>query len=494
MRAGGMACVQRRWRELREDGVSAGGPDAVIVGSGPNGLAAALTLARAGLAVEVYEGAQTAGGGCRSATTTTLPGFLHDVCSAVHPLLAASPFFAAEALADVVLKTPQIAFAHPLDGGRAAIVRGSVAETAAALGLDARAYRRLFAAPTRDAARIVPAVLAPMLTPPPHPLALAGFGLRGLLPINVLARAFHAEPARALLAGLGAHAMRPLSAPGTGAFALLLGMLAHAVGWPVVQGGSERVVDALVRELTAAGGQLHTGHWIEDLRELPRARVTLLDLAPTGLLALAGERLSARARRTLRGFRYGPGVFKLDWALAGPVPWQAPACRETPTLHLGGTLAEIARGESDVAVGRHPERPFCIAVQPCVADPTRAPQGKHTFYAYCHVPAGSSVDMSERIEAQIERFAPGFRERVLARHATNAVELERHNPNYIGGDINAGAATLRQTIFRPTVSLRPYRTPLPGVYLCSSSTPPGGGVHGMCGVGAARTVLHDLRA
>lgn len=466
-------------------------PDAVVVGSGPNGLAAALTLARAGLAVEVYEGAETPGGGCRT-EELTLPGFVHDVCSAVHPLLAASPFFVHATLTGVSLKTPEVAFAHPLDGGQAAAAMTSVEHTAAALGADAAAYRRLFKALVDDAEQIIPSVLGPLLSPPPHPFAMARFGLRGLWPVTTLSRRFETVPARALLAGLGAHSIRPLNAPGTGAFALLLGVLAHAVGWPVVEGGSARITDALICELTAAGGELHTGRWIADLDELPQARTTLLDLTPRRLLELTGRRLPARYSKALRRFQYGPGVFKMDWALDGPVPWEAELCRATPTLHIGGTFDEIARSESDVAAGRHCERPFCIAVQPCVVDPTRAPEGGHTFYAYCHVPAGSTVDMSERIEAQIERFAPGFRDRVLARNSVTAVETERHNPNYVGGDINSGAATLRQTIFRPTASLRPYRTPLAGVYLCSSSTPPGGGVHGMCGEGAARAALRDL--
>ena len=466
-------------------------PDAVVLGSGPNGLAAAVTLARKGLSVHVYEGAETPGGGCRTAELT-LPGFKHDVCSTVHPLLAASPFFTQTPLREVVLKTPPIAFAHPLDNGQAAIVEASLADTAATLGTDAAAYRSLFSVPVRDAAKIVPSVLAPLLAPPAHPLAMARFGLRGLLPVGILARRFEGEQARALLAGLGAHSMRPLNAPGTGAFALLLGMLAHYVGWPVVEGGSSRIVDALVGEIQAAGGQIHTGRFIKGLDELPPAKVRLLDVTPRQLLDLTGAKLPAGYAKAMRRFRYGPGIFKMDWALTGPVPWQAEQCRSTPTLHIGGSFHEIARSEAEVASGHHAERPFCIAVQPSVLDPTRAPQGKHTFYAYCHVPNGSTVDMSDRIETQIERFAPGFRDLILARNCLGALDTERHNPNYVGGDINSGAATLRQTIFRPTVALRPYKTPLPGVYLCSSSTPPGGGVHGMCGVGAAEAALREL--
>ncbi|HTA98015.1 MAG TPA: NAD(P)/FAD-dependent oxidoreductase [Solirubrobacteraceae bacterium] len=468
-----------------------GTPDAVVVGSGPNGFAAALTLARAGLAVHVYEGADTPGGGCRT-EELMLPGFAHDVCSTVHPLLAASPFFTEEPLDGLSLKTPEVAFAHPLDGGRAAAVSGSVEQTATTLGADAAAYRRLFAQLVKDTDAIVPSVLAPLLSPPAHPLAMARFGLLGLWPTTMLARRFKTAQGRALLAGLGAHSMRPLGAPGTGAFALLLGVLAHAVGWPVVEGGSVRIVDAMTAALENLGGQVHSGRWITDLQELPRAQSTLLDIAPRNLLELAGSRLPERYGKAMRRFKYGPGIFKMDWALDGPVPWQADICRSAPTLHIGGTFEEIARSEADVAARRHSERPFCIAVQPCVADPTRAPAGQHTFYAYCHVPPGSERDMSERIEAQIERFAPGFRDLILARHSVNAVETERHNPNYVGGDINSGAATLRQTVFRPAPSLHPYRTPIPGVYLCSSSTPPGGGVHGMCGQGAARAALGGL--
>ncbi len=465
--------------------------DAVVVGSGPNGLAGALTLARAGLTVEIFEGAAEAGGGCRT-EELTIPGFTHDVCSTVQPLLAASPFFRRTRLPGVTLRTPEIAFAHPLDGGRAAAVSASVQSTAASLQDDEGRYRRLFAPLVEDAEAIIPSVLAPLLSLPRHPLAMTRFGLPGLLPIDRLAGRFKTPEARALLAGLGAHAMRPLSAPGTSAFALLLGVLAHAVGWPVVQGGSARITDALLEEISAAGGGLHTGRWIADLDELPRAKVTLLDVTPRQLLEMAGGRLPARYRRALGRFRYGPGICKVDWALSGAVPWAAEACRGAPTVHLGGTLEEIARSEADVAAGRHSDHPFCISVQPCVVDPGRAPEGCQTFYAYCHVPAGSTVDMTERIEAQIERFAPGFRDLVLARNTVTAQQTAHHNPNYVGGDINGGAATLAQTIFRPTVSLRPYDTPLAGVYLCSSSTPPGGGVHGMCGDGAAHAALHGL--
>ncbi len=466
-------------------------PDAVVVGSGPNGLAAALTLARAGLKVAIYEGAETPGGGCRT-EELTLRGFRHDLCSSVHPLLAASPFFREDAPAGVSLRSSAVAFAHPLERGRAAAAAGSLEDTASALGRDMGAYRRLLEPLVANERSILSAILAPLLRVPEHPIALTRFGLRGLLPITVLARAFKTEEARALLAGLGAHAMQPLSALGTGAFALVLGMLAHTVGWPVIEGGSAQLTDAMLAELSAAGADLQTERKIESLDQLPRAPITMLDVSTRGLLELAGDRLPPRYSAALRRFRYGPGACKVDWALEGPVPWEAEICRRTPTLHLGGTFEEIARSESEVASGRHPARPFCIVVQACVVDPDRAPSGQHTLYAYCHVPAGSTTDMRERIEAQIERFAPGFRERVLAYRTTTAAELEAHNPNLVGGDLNTGAATLRQTVFRPVVSLNPYRTPLEGVFLCSASTPPGGGVHGMCGLQAARRALRDL--
>jgi phytoene dehydrogenase-like protein len=468
-------------------------PDAVVVGSGPNGLAAALTLARAGLVVDVFEGARTPGGGCRT-EELTLPGFHHDVCSAVHPLAAVSPFFRRSGLAarGVRLRTSKVAFAHPLDGGRAAAVTQSVEETARGLGRDAAAYQRLFAPLVRDAELTVPTVLSPLRSVPPHPVAVARYGLPGLLPAGVLARRFAGEEARALVAGAAAHSMLPLTAPLTSAFGLLLMMTAHHVGWPVVEGGSARIAGALVDELTSLGGQVVTGRWIGSLRDLPAVRAVLLDVSPRGLARLAGERLPRRTRRALGRFRYGPGVCKVDWALGGPVPWAAAACRDAVTLHLGGTFAEIASSESDVTAGRHPERPYCIVAQPGIVDPTRAPAGHQTLWAYCHVPAGSTVDMTERIEAQIERFAPGFRDLVLARSTVTAAQEERRNPNYVVGDINGGLPTLRQTLLRPTIRWRPYRTGLPGVYLCSASTPPGGGVHGMCGYGAAHAALADM--
>ena len=468
-------------------------PDAVIVGAGPNGLAAAVTLARAGLAVDVFEGAATPGGGCRT-EDLTLPGFHHDACSAVHPLAAASPFFLGTDLAarGVRLLTPKVAFAHPLDGGRAAAVSGSVDETAGGLGADAGAYRRLMAPLVRDSGAILPAVLAPLRSVPEHAVAVSRFGLHGVLPVSLLARRFETEEARAMLAGVAAHSMQPLSAPLTGGFGLLLTMLAHSAGWPVVEGGSARLVDALTAELASLGGQVVTGRWIRRLADLPQARAVLLDVTPRQFLQIAGDRLPGRYRRAMRRFRYGPGACKVDWALDGAVPWTAAACREAGTVHLGGTLAEVARSEADVAAGRHPDRPYCLVAQAGVVDPTRAPAGKHTLWAYCHVPSGSTVDMAGRIEAQIERFAPGFRDLVLARRVRTAAEMEQHNPNYIGGDINSGAGTLRQTVFRPASRWNPYRTALPGVYLCSASTPPGGGVHGMCGFGAARAALADL--
>jgi phytoene dehydrogenase-like protein len=468
--------------------------DAVVVGSGPNGLAAALTLARSGLAVQVLEGAQTPGGGCRT-EELTLPGFRHDVCSAVHPLAAASPFFAGNGLASggVKLLTPEVAFAHPLDGGRAGVVAGSVAVTARSLGRDARAYQRLLGPLVRDADHILPAFLGPLRSVPAHPLPVARFAVQGLQPAARLVRRFSTDEAQAIIGGASAHACLPLDAPVTGAYGMLFTVTAHSVGWPVIEGGSARLTDALVTELEALGGQVITGQWVGRLADLPTARVTLLDVTPRQLAALAGDRLPPRYLRALRRFRYGPGICKVDWALDGPVPWAAGAAREAGTVHLGGTFAEVARCEADVVAGRHPERPFCVVAQPCVVDPSRAPAGKHTLWAYCHVPAGSTVDMTERIEAQIERFAPGFRDRVIARSTRTATEIERHNPNYIGGDIAGGAATLWQTVFRPVVRWNEYRTPLAGVYLCSASTPPGAGVHGMCGAWAARTALADLR-
>ena len=474
--------------------MSSSGADAVVVGSGPNGLAAAVTLARAGLSVHVIEGAATPGGGCRT-EQLTLPGFWHDVCSAVHPLAGASPFFAGADLPGhgVRLLTPKVAFAHPLDGGRAGAVAGSVGETAAALGPGGRAYRRLLEPLVRDVPLTLPDILAPLgRSVPGHPLAMARFGLEGLLPASALSRRLRGEEARALLAGAAAHTMRPLTAPLTSAFGLLFLMIAHSVGWPLVEGGSGRIIDALVSELTALGGRVETGRWVQTLDSLPPARAVLLDVTPRQFVALAGGRLPARHRRALERFQYGPGVCKVDWALTGPVPWQAPPCREAGTVHVCGTFAEVARSESEVAAGRHPERPFCLVAQPGVVDPSRAPDGKQTLWGYCHVPSGSAVDMTGRIEAQIERFAPGFRDLILARSVRTAAEMESYNPNYIGGDIGGGAGTLRQTIFRPTLRWNPYRTGLPGVYLCSASTPPGGGVHGMCGAWAARTALADL--
>jgi phytoene dehydrogenase-like protein len=467
--------------------------DAVVVGSGPNGLAAAVTLAAAGLRVQVIEGAPTIGGGCRT-EELTLPGFRHDVCSAAHPLAVASPFFQRFGLTarGVTLAWPEVEFAHPLDGGRAAIVTRSVAETAAGLGADGRAYRRLLGPLTSHMDDVLEAILAPLRKPPAHPLAAANYGRRAILPAAAVARRWHGDEARAIMAGAAAHAMMPLTAVPTAGIGLMLVGLAHAVGWPVVAGGSARITDAMAAALVANGGRIETGRWVRSLAELPSARAILLDVSPRTLVRLAGDELPGRYRAALRRFRYGPGVCKVDFALSGPVPWTNAGCRRAGTLHLGGRFEQVAAAEAEVAAGKHPDRPYVLVVQPGVADPSRAPAGRQTLWTYCHVPSGSAIDMTDRIEAQIERFAPGFRDLVLAQSVRTAADEEGRNPNYVGGDISVGMQTLRQTIAGPVPRWNPYRTPARGVYLCSSSTPPVPGVHGRCGELAALTALRDV--
>ena len=465
--------------------------DAVVVGSGPNGLAAAITLAERGHSVRVYEAASTPGGGCRTAELTR-PGFAHDVCSTVHALARVSPWFREVGL-DVEFCEPSIAYAHPLDEGRAALLYPDVARTAAGLGVDGGAWRSLFEPLVRTADQIWPEILGPLRSVPRHPIALARFGLPGLLPATTFVRRrFATDEARALFIGAAAHSMRRLDAPLTTAFGLVLALSAHQVNWPVVRGGSGELVRALVARLESLGGSVTCDSPIRSLSQLPPARVRLLDVGPRQFVRLAGADLPARYRRALTRFPYGPGVFKLDWALSGPVPWTAPGGREAGTLHLGGTADEIARSEATVAAGRHPDDPYVLVVQPTLMDPSRAPAGQHVLWAYCHVPSGSTLDRTDAIERQIERFAPGFRDLILARSTRTAAEYEAYDANYVGGDINAGLATLRQSVLGPVARWSRYSTPIEGVYLCSSSTAPGGGVHGMSGHLAAREALRSL--
>jgi phytoene dehydrogenase-like protein len=467
--------------------------DAVVVGSGPNGLAAAVELARNGKRVAVLEGKSTIGGGARSAEIT-LPGFVHDLGSAIHPLGYASPFFRSLPLEQYGLEWihPDAPLAHPFDGGEAVVLERSLEATAAGLGDDAAAYRRLVGPGSADASRIAGYFVGkPGLIR--HPLALASSGLRALGDAEGLARsAFEGERARGLFAGNAAHSFLPLDQPPSALFGLLLGTLGHAFGWPFPRGGSQSLADALASYLESMGGEIFTNTPVSTVDDVPRTRAVLFDVTPRQLHDIAGEHFTDDYNKALKRYRYGPGVFKVDFALDGPIPWEAEECLRAGTVHLGGTLEEISAGEAAVARGEHPERPFILLAQQSLFDRTRAPEGKHTVWAYCHVPNGSTFDMTERIEAQIERFAPGFRERILAKRTAGTAELERWNPNLVGGDINGGYMDLRQLFTRPMPRPNPYSTPARGLYICSSSTPPGGGVHGMSGYLAARVVLRYL--
>jgi len=468
--------------------------DAIVVGSGPNGLAAAIQLARRGASVGVLEARDEIGGGTRSAALT-LPGFVHDVCSGCHPLGALSPFFRRLPLAEHGLRWvhPPASVAHPLDDEPAVLLRRSLDDTARELGEDGAAYRKLFAPFVREPHALLADLLGPLRVPD-HPLRMLRFGMLGLLPATVLLRArFRGRRARAVLAGCAAHAVLPLEQPLTAAVALIFALTAHVEDWPVAAGGSQAIAAALASYLAQLGGRIETGRHVRQLVDIPPSRVVLFDTTPAQLISICEPLLPPRYVSRLRRYRYGPGAFKLDWALDGPIPWRDPRCLEAATVHVGGTLEEIAAAEAAVWRGEHPQRPFVLVVQQSQFDSSRAPAGHHTGYAYCHVPGGSQVDCTEAIEQQIERFAPGFRQRILARHVMSPADLERQNPNCVGGVITGGAADLRQFFTRPVTRLDPYSTPHPRLFLCSASTPPGGGVHGMCGYFAGRSAARRLQ-
>lgn len=473
--------------------MSADGFDVVVVGSGPNGLVAAVVLASEGRRVLLVEAADRLGGALRT-LELTLPGFRHDVGATVLPLAAASRAFRELALEHdgLAWAHPELPVAHPLDSSDAVLVHRDIDCTAAGLGRDTRAWRMLVGATARAGDPLVDSLLSP-LSFPQAPIAALRYGVTGILPATTLARtAFRAPRARALLAGMAAHSVLDLSHPITAGYGVFMAALAHAVGWPVARGGSQALADALVARLRRLGGEIQTGLRVERLDDLPPAKAVVLDLTPRQVLRVTGDRLPPRYRRRLQKFRYGPGVFKIDWALDAPVPWRDPRVGGAGTVHLGGTLEEIAAAEHEVAWGRHPARPYVLCVQPTVADPSRAPAGKHVLWAYCHVPHGSDLDQTAVVEAQLERFAPGFADRVLARHVMPPAALEAFDANLIGGDVVGGSADLRQFVARPTLSPHPWATPVPGLYLCSASTPPGGGVHGMGGWHAARLVSQRL--
>lgn len=467
--------------------------DVVVIGAGPNGLAAGIEVARAGCSVLVLEAADTIGGGTRTAELTEA-GFRHDVCSAIHPLAAGSPFFSSVPLEvhGCELVHPDLPLVHPLDGGRAGVLHRSLDATVADAGTDGPAWRSLLGPVVERWDDIDDHVLGPVVRIPRHPVSMARFGLRAVRSAESAAGRFDTDEVRGLFAGLAGHSFLPLHRPLTASFGLLLGGLGHVHGWPVVRGGSQRLAEALGSYLRTLGGTIVTGHRVRSLAELPPHRAVLADVSPSQLVALAGDRLSPRARRRLERFRHGPGACKVDFALSGPVPWTNEAARRAGCLHLGGTLEEVAAAERQVAAGGHPDRPFVLVGQQSVVDDSRAPAGQHTLWTYAHVPNGSTVDLSERITAQVERFAPGFRDLVLATHVMTASDFAAYNPNYVGGDINGGSHGGLQLVLRPTASLDPYATAIDGVFLCSACTPPGGGVHGMCGSRAARSALRWL--
>ena len=468
-------------------------PDVTVVGAGPNGLAAAAVMSRAGLSVELFEAGKTIGGGARTSELMQ-PGHFHDVCSAVHPMAVASPFFKAFELSRRVnLITPELSYGSPLDGGRAALAYRSLDRTAAGLGRDGAAYRRLMAPLVNRIEGVMDFTQNQLLRIPREPLAAGIFGLRTLEQGSVFWNArFKEVLAPALLSGVAAHAIShqpSLAASGAG---LMLGALGHAGGWPIPEGGSASIVAALADDIVAHGGVIHTDAPIDRLEDLPPAPATLLNVAPQGLLAMAGSALPSGYRTALESFRYGNGSCKVDFILSGPVPWEAADLADAGTVHVGGTRAELAHAENEVSAGRHPERPYVLVAQPSRFDPGRAPAGRHTLWTYCHVPAGSTKDMGEAVAAQLERFAPGFRDLVVDTNVVTAAQLAEYNRNYIGGDFSVGTMDVRGLVQRPVVSRHPWRTPLHGVYLCSSSTPPGPGVTGMPGLHAARYALKDI--
>ncbi len=466
--------------------------DVVVVGSGPNGLSAGIRLQQAGLSVLILEGRDTVGGGTRSAELT-LPGYTHDVCSAIHPLAAGSPFFSTLPLKDHGLEfiSPPVLAAHPLDDGPVAALYSSLADTAQSLGPDENTYRSLLEPLVEKWETIASDVLGP-LTVPKHPVAFAHFGLKALTSSTYLARKFKTSKARGLWGGMAAHSIQPLSNVATSAVALVLLIAGHSHGWPIPKGGSQQLANALASCFKSLGGKIETNMTVRSMNQLPSAKAVVFDVTPVQLLAIAGGKFTSLYRWQLRRYRYGMGVFKIDWALDGPTPFTSETCRNAGTVHLGNTFEEIAAAEKMVWQGRHPDKPFVLFAQQSLFDPSRAPEGKHTAWAYCHVPRGSEHDMTVEIEQQVERFAPGFRDRILARHTMTAAEMSAYNPNYVGGDINGGVNDIGQIFTRPALRFSPYRTSAKGIYICSSSTPPGGGVHGMCGLRAAEVLLRDF--
>ncbi len=464
--------------------------DAVVVGAGPNGLAAGIEMARAGRHTLLIEAGDSIGGAARS-EQLTLPGFVHDIGAAITPLAIASPFMQRLPLQEFGVEwiRPPVAVAHPLDGGAAALLNRSIESTAAALGVDRTRYQQVIRPLVEDWPKLAGTLLGPPRLPS-HPLALARFGALGIWPSTTMTRAvFREQATRALMSGLASHAVLPLNHVATAGFALLFAVTGHTTGWPFPAGGMQNLSNAMGRYFESLGGEIVTGMPITSLSEIPSAKSILLDVTPWQLDALAGDKLPGRYRRKLRRFRHGVGVFKVDYALSAPIPWTSSGVAQAGTVHVGGTLDEVAASEALVARGGHPERPFVLLAQQSLFDPTRAPRGRHTAWAYCHVPNGSTVNMAGRIDAQIERFAPGFRDTILARHTLSPADLQRIDRNLVGGDITGGVQDLRQMAARPVLSSNPYATPLPGVFICSSSTPPGGGVHGMCGFWAARAAL-----